>query len=78
MKAKAQRVPSHEPIQKKFRKDGVITFSESDAVPPIMPKLDALVISMIVANHEVKRVYVDNGVAVSILFLNYFLKPVLN
>lgn len=52
----------------------MITFSESDAMPPVMPQSDALVISIIVANHEVKRVYVDNEALVSIFFMECFLK----
>lgn len=36
-------------------------------VPPIMPQSDALVILLIVANHEVRWVYIDTGATVSIL-----------
>lgn len=52
----------------------MITFSESDAVPPVMPQFDALVISIIVGNHEVKHVYIDNGAAVNILLMECFQK----
>lgn len=74
LKAEARRVPLQEPVQERFRKDEVITFSEADAVTPIMPQSDALVVSVIMANHEVKRVYVDNGATVNILFMDCFQK----
>lgn len=55
-----------------------LLFSELDAVPPIMPQLDALTISMIIANHKVKQAYMDNRAAVNILFLDNFQKLGLN
>lgn len=39
-----------------------------------MPQLDVLVISLVVVNHEVMRVYADNGAIVSILFWDCFQK----
>lgn len=39
-----------------------------------MPQLDALVIFIIMANHEVRRIYVDNDAAVNILFMECFQK----
>lgn len=74
LKAEARRVLPQEPVQKRFWREKVIIFSELNAVPPIMPQSHTLVISMIVANHEVMQVYIDNGVAVSVIFLYYFKK----
>lgn len=52
----------------------MITFSKLDVVPPVMPQSNAFVISIIVANHEFKRVYMDNGATVNILFIKCFQK----
>lgn len=52
------------------RPDETITFSEEDAVPPITPPTDALVILAIVANKEVHRVHIDQGSAVDVLYVN--------
>lgn len=39
-----------------------------------MPHFNALVIKVLVANCKVWRVYVDNGMVVSILYMEYFHK----
>lgn len=72
LKAQARRVPPQEPVHKRFRPDETITFSEEDAVPPISPHTDALVIQAIVANKEVHRVHIDQGSAVDVLYVNCF------
>lgn len=68
LKAKLRKVPPQEPIPKRSRKDEIITFSESNMVPLILPQLDVLVFSLVVANHEIIQVYIDNAVVVNILF----------
>lgn len=50
----------------------MITFLESNVIPIVMTHSNALVIKIIVANTEVRQVYVDNGGVVSILYLDYF------
>lgn len=72
LKAKTREVPPQELVQKSFRRDEIITISEFDMVPPIMPQSDVVVMSLIVANHEVRRVYANNGAVVSILFWDCF------
>lgn len=64
--------PPQEPVHKRLRPDETITFSEEDAVPPITPPTDALVIQAIVANKEVHRVHIDQGSAVDVLYVNCF------
>lgn len=50
----------------------MVTFFEFDVVPAIMLKHDALVIQVVVTNREVRRVYMDNRAAVSILYWECF------
>lgn len=72
LKAQARRAPPQEPVNKRFKPDETITFSEADAVPPISPHTDALVIKAIVANKEVHRVHIDQGSAVDVLYIGCF------
>jgi hypothetical protein len=46
----------------------IISFSEKDAEGVSMPYDDALVVTMIVANHTVYRILVDNGSSAKILY----------
>lgn len=59
LKAQARRIPPQEPVHKRLGPDETFTFSEADAVPPISPHTDALVIQAILANKEVHRVHID-------------------
>lgn len=52
--------------------DEIITFSESDVVSLIMPQSEALLMSLIVANDEGRKVYVDYGALVNIIVWEYF------
>lgn len=72
LKAQARRVPPQEPVHKRLRHDETITFSEADAVPPLSPHTNALVIQAIVANKEVHRDHIDQGSAVDVLYVNCF------
>lgn len=66
--------PRHQECQMGFWKDEVIIFFKFDAIPIVLPHLDAIVIKMIVTNQEVRKVYVDNGIAFNILCLDCFKK----
>lgn len=72
------KTPLQEPTHKRFRRDDVITFSESNVVFDIMPYLDILVVEMVLGNKEVRRVYMNNGAAVRIIYKGYFEKLVMD
>lgn len=54
LKVEAKRAPPQEPRHKRFWRDKVITFSEVDAVPMMMPNSNALVINVVVAKRKVR------------------------
>lgn len=74
IKAGARRIPPQEPIQKCFRPTETITFSEEDVVPTVTPHTDALVVKAIIANKEVRRVHIDQGSAVDVMYFDCFSK----
>lgn len=74
LKAEAQRIPREEIQDKWFRRDEVITFSKGDTVPNQTPHLDILIIWIIATNTEIRRVYVDIGAPVSVMYLSCFKK----
>lgn len=57
-------------MNKRFRRDEVITFSKLNVVYVIIPYLDALVIKILIGN-KVRRVYVNNGVVINIIYKNW-------
>lgn len=74
IKAEARRVPPQEPIQKRLKPTETITLSEEDAVPTVTPHTDALVVKALIANKEVRRVHIDQGSAVDVMYLDCFNK----
>ena len=66
--------PVATPTPKKQRSDGVISFFNVNAEGVQTPHDDAIVVSMTIANYDVKRILVDNGSSVDILFYDAFSK----
>jgi hypothetical protein len=58
----------HRPIKAAKRKPVVLSFSEEDAWGVVMPYDDALVVTMIVANHVIHRILVNNESSANILY----------
>lgn len=73
-KAKARRIPPFEPREKRLGRDEIITFSEADAIPNQIPHTDAFIIRVIITSIAVRRVFVDTGASVSIMYLDFFRK----
>lgn len=73
-KVEACHIPRKTPQDEWFRIDEVITFSEADAVPNQTPHSDALIIPIIAASIESRKVYVDTRVATSVMYLSCFRK----
>ena len=61
------------PIAKRWKSDA-ITFTDKDARGIQTFHDDAVVISLIIANYDVKRVLVDNGSSANMLFYEAFQK----
>ncbi|XP_077242619.1 uncharacterized protein LOC143883152 [Tasmannia lanceolata] len=57
---------------KRPKVDHVISFSDKDLHQVILPHDNALVITMLVANWEVKKILVDNGSSGNILYYHAF------
>ncbi|XP_027156134.1 uncharacterized protein LOC113756791 [Coffea eugenioides] len=72
--ARKNRRPSPEgdDFLKRLRMDEEITFGPGDAVPQASGNHEAIVIDVVVNNYRVKKVYVDQGSAVDILFYRVF------
>ena len=68
IRARTWYVPAGEVQGKRFRPSETITFSEADAVPPQVPHSDPMVISAEVEGFLVKRVFIDDGSSVEIMF----------
>ena len=58
----------HRPMKSAKMKLVMLSFSEEDARGVVMPHDDALVVTMIVANHAIHRILVDNGSSADILY----------
>lgn len=71
-KVEAHRIPPEELRDKHLKGDEVIVFSEADVTPNQTSHTDTLVIKIIVATIEIRRVYVDTRATVSVLYLSYF------
>ena len=51
---------THDPSSKKKRTKDVISFSENDVKMIQTPHNDAVIVSMMIVNYDIKRVLVDN------------------
>ena len=54
------------------RMDGLIFFSHDDAREVQTSHDDAIIISMMIANYNVKRILIDNGNFANVLFYDAF------
>ncbi|XP_077221030.1 uncharacterized protein LOC143854808 [Tasmannia lanceolata] len=66
-KAYARRVNAVHTSSKKTKTENEISFSDADLDNLILPHDDALVLTMLVANWEVKKILIDNGSSTDIL-----------
>lgn len=57
---------------KRFKADETITFSDEDPVPSQLPHSDPMVVSAEIQGFQVKRVFVDSGSSVEIMFTSCF------
>ncbi|XP_077249460.1 uncharacterized protein LOC143888968 [Tasmannia lanceolata] len=71
-KAYARQVNAIHTCNKKLKVKNEIPFSDADLENLILPHDDALVITMLVANWELKKIIVDNGSSVDILYYHTF------
>ena len=62
----------HEPKRAKLDRSLVMGFSDEDKIRTIQPHDDALVIVLRIGGYDVKRVMVDQGRAVEIMYLDLF------
>lgn len=60
------------PASKKYQTGDVISFSDNDIKRVRTPHDDVVVISLMIANYDVKRVLVDNESSVNMLFHDVF------
>ncbi|XP_077226407.1 uncharacterized protein LOC143859635 [Tasmannia lanceolata] len=67
-KAYAHRVNAGHTCNKKMKTENEISFSDVDLDNLIFPHDDALVITMLVANWELKKILIDNGRSADILY----------
>ena len=63
---------NHEPKRAKLERPLVMGFSDEDKIGAIQPHDDALVIILRIGGYDVKRVMVDQGSAVDIMYLDLF------
>ena len=63
---------SHEPKRTRLDRPLVMGFSDEDKIGTIQPHDDALVIILRIGGYNVKRVIVDQGSAVEIMYLDLF------
>ena len=61
-----------DPFLKRQRIENIIFFSENDVKEIQTPHNDAVIISMMIAKYDVKKVLVDNKSSVNILFYDIF------
>ena len=59
---------SHEPKRARLKRPLVLGFSDEDKIGTIQPYDDALVITLRIGGYDVKRVMVDQGSAVEIMY----------
>ncbi|XP_071924818.1 uncharacterized protein [Coffea arabica] len=64
--------PEGDDSLKRLRMDEEITFGPRDAVPLASGNHEAIVIDIVTNNYQVKKVYVDQGSAVDIIFYRVF------
>ncbi|XP_071913927.1 uncharacterized protein [Coffea arabica] len=64
--------PEGDDSLKRLRMDEEITFGPRDAVPPASGNHETIVIDIVTNNYRVKKVYVDQGSAVDIMFYRAF------
>jgi hypothetical protein len=60
------------PLKTTKREKLTITFSDEDYEGVYLPHSDALVVTMVIANHKIHRVLVDNGNSADILYKSAF------
>jgi len=60
------------PLKAAKRENLTITFSEEDYAGEYLSHSDALVVTMVIANHKIHRVLVDNGSSTDILYKSAF------
>jgi hypothetical protein len=60
------------PLKTTKREKLTITFSDEDYEGVYLPHSDALVVTMVIANHKIHRVLVDNGSSADILYKSAF------
>ncbi|XP_077249387.1 uncharacterized protein LOC143888884 [Tasmannia lanceolata] len=71
-KAYARRVNAVHTCSKKAKTENEISFSDADLDGLILPHDDALVLTMLVANWELRKILVDNGSSADILYYHAF------
>ncbi|XP_077223344.1 uncharacterized protein LOC143856948 [Tasmannia lanceolata] len=71
-KAYARQVNAVHTSHKKLKVENEISFSDADLDNLILPHDDASVITMIVANWELKKILVENGSSANILYYHAF------
>lgn len=72
LKTDARAPQTNEPVNKRFKKDEAISFSDENPVPPVVPHHDAIIMQAVVANKLVRRIYIDSGAPVIIIFKGCF------
>ena len=63
---------SREPKKARLKRPLVMGFSDEDKIGTIQPHDDALVITLRIGGYDVKRVMVDQGSAVEIMYPNLY------
>ncbi|XP_077241626.1 uncharacterized protein LOC143882103 [Tasmannia lanceolata] len=71
-KAYARRVNAVHACSKKAKTENEISFSDADLDGLMLPHDDALVLTMLVANWELRKILVDNGSSADILYYHAF------
>ncbi|XP_077222109.1 uncharacterized protein LOC143855948 [Tasmannia lanceolata] len=71
-KTYARRVNVVHACSKKMKTENEISFSDAELNGLILPHDDALVLTMLVANWELKKILVDNGSSADILYYHAF------
>ncbi|XP_077228536.1 uncharacterized protein LOC143861501 [Tasmannia lanceolata] len=71
-KAYARQINAVHTSHKKLKVENEISFSDANLDNLILPHDDALVITMVIANWELKKIMVDNGSSVDILYYRGF------
>ena len=62
----------HRPMKAAIMKSVMLSFLKEDAQGVVMPHNDALVVTLMVANHAIHRILVDNGSFADILYWPVF------